>query len=431
MPAAIVFDARRILERRDRASPTGIDRVVLAYARWLLAQPHLVLAPVSSWGGRIVPLRRESLARLVDAASRETAAAKAGGDEDGAWRRLMANLGSRPHAGPALRAGAGEPNGGWMRRTTKQASMLLRGRSGRLTPGVCYLNVGHSGLDHPELLAQIALRGAAPAVMIHDLIPITHPEYCGPGAPERHRRRLDATLAHAEIIIANSASTAEDIAAYARRHGRRLPRIHVGLLGVEPAFAQARAEPIVAPPYFVCVGTIEARKNLAFLLALWRRLAERMGALAPHLVLVGRRGWENEAVIDHLDRSPAVTSLVHEVANLGDAHLASLVAGARALLAPSLAEGFDLPVVEALSLGTPVIASDIVVHRELASPAQLIDPLDGPAWLAAIQAACVTGARAAPYEAPGWEAHFEGVGAALGLGVEAPRIPSPFRARYA
>ena len=70
---------------------------------------------------------------------------------------------------------------------------------------------------------------------------------------------------------------------------------------------------------------------------------------------------------------------------------------------------------EALSLGVPVIASDIPVHRELASGARLIDPLDGPGWLAAIEAAAAKPAGQISYAAPTWAAHFERVDAFAGL----------------
>ena len=168
-------------------------------------------------------------------------------------------------------------------------------------------------------------------------------------------------------------------------------------------------------PYFVHVGTLEGRKNLAFLLSVWRRLDERMGAAAPRLALVGRHGWENEAVLDHLHRSPNLQGLVHQVSELPDAGLARLLAGARALVAPSSVEGFDLPVAEALSLGVPVIASDIAVHRELAPRARLIDPLDGPGWLEAIEAATARGPGQTGYHAPTWAGHFDAVSGFVSL----------------
>jgi len=168
-------------------------------------------------------------------------------------------------------------------------------------------------------------------------------------------------------------------------------RSSVAPLGVDQWFLDPSSlEPPRAPhPYAVCVGTIEPRKNLAFLLAVWRRLIERHGPKAPRLVIAGNRGWENENVIDLFERSGALAPYVVEVSDLSDSGLASTIAGAECLVAPSLVEGFSLPVVEALSLGVPALASDIAAHREVAQGfAAFLDPLDGPAWVAAIEALC-------------------------------------------
>jgi glycosyltransferase involved in cell wall biosynthesis len=198
---------------------------------------------------------------------------------------------------------------------------------------------------------------------------------------------------------------------------------------VEPIF-RAAARPAGGRPYFVHVGTIEARKNLAFLLTIWRRLAEEMSARAPRLVLIGRYGWENEAVLDHLERSPLLQGLVHQASDLPDAALSELMRGARALVAPSSVEGFDLPPVEAMAMGVPVIASDIAAHREMVPQAHLIDPLDGLGWLEALEAATLEPpTRPAGYRAPTWDAHFDRVARKLALEIGAKSLASPPKSR--
>ena len=89
--------------------------------------------------------------------------------------------------------------------------------------------------------------------------------------------------------------------------------------------------------------------------ATWRRKA----AAAPRLLLCGRRGWENENVLDLLERCEALRGLVLELGTLPDSRVTELLAGARALLFPSFAEGYGLPVAEALALGVPVLCSDL------------------------------------------------------------------------
>jgi glycosyltransferase involved in cell wall biosynthesis len=412
----VLFDMARIFIRGSRFSPTGIDRVVVAYARWLLDQPDIELQPVITFGGRLFGVPRGMLERTIRQNAAFTRQRNEADDSGPTWAALQQTLGAdldRPSPFRA-RTGTGQlpARAKWHLDIAGRALANLRPVSA--SPGAIYLNVSHTGLDQPRVLRRLSERGVAPVVMVHDLIPINFPEYCAPSAEARHRRRMAEVVAHARLVITNSQTTANELSTYATGLGLSAPQTQVAPLGIEADFFTDAPDWAPARPYFVCVGTLEARKNVAFLLALWRRLAERSGAATPRLVLVGRRGWENESVIDHLQRSEAVIRLVHEVSDLSDRELAHLVAGAAALLGPSFAEGFDLPVVEALALRTPVIASDIPAHRELAgAAATLLDPVDGPAWIEAIEAAAAKTQRAEAYGAPTWSEHFAQVGEAL------------------
>lgn len=404
----VLFDASRLLFRVAKGGAlTGIDRVVLAYGRWLRTRSDIDTQAVWTWNGRLWPVAPGVFRWLLTAASREE------DDSAGVWADLLRALALGDAAEPGLRSdkSSAAPDFKW---TPALKYILPTPVSVTPQAGDLYINVSHYGVGQGALLDQLAARGVRPVVMIHDLIPIRWPEFCTPGAAQTHRRRLTAALTHGALLIANSDTTAGDVARFAAEEGIVAPPICTAPLGLSPAFWSTQAPIRAARPYFVCVGTLEPRKNLAFLLSLWSRLDETLGAAAPRLVLVGRRGWENEAIIDLLERARGVRSLVHEVCDLADPQLAQLIAGARALLAPSFAEGFDLPAAEALALGTPVIASDIAVHRELASGATLIDPLDGPSWIAAIQAACREEAPRTRAGGPSWEAHFEIVTQALG-----------------
>jgi glycosyltransferase involved in cell wall biosynthesis len=413
----ILFDATRLAMRGRSNSPTGIDRVVLAYARWLVSRPDLDVVPVATWRGKLMPLRPGCLPGLT---ARAQAMSTESGVRDLKWVALRnaLEMDSAPDWGLRPSHKPDKPD----RKLADGLETVWLFMGGKLEPraGDIYLNVAHSGLEQPDLLAGLVDQGVAPVVMVHDLIPLTHPEFCGPNAAAKHEGRVRGLLKFAALVLVNSSTTAEELGRYASLRSLRQPPIEVALLGLEEAFLCDRADRTTRRPYFITVGTIEARKNLAFLLTAWRRLAETMGPKAPHLVLVGRRGWENEAVIDHLDRSSAVRKLVHEITDLTDEQVAALIRGSRALLAPSLAEGFDLPVIEALTLGAPVIASDIPVHRELARAAQLIDPLDGLGWIEAIQSACDHPPRRPRRPAYSWDEHFKIVAQALGLEADAP-----------
>jgi glycosyltransferase involved in cell wall biosynthesis len=144
-----------------------------------------------------------------------------------------------------------------------------------------------------------------------------------------------------------------------------------------------------------------------------------MGELTPRLVVIGQRGWECENVLDLLERSEPVRQSVIELGRCSDQELATWLGHARALLFPSFAEGYGLPLMEALAAGVPVIASDLPVFREIAGAVpEYLDPLDGLGWRNMVQEYASPGStrrsaqclRLAGFRSPTWAQHFERVG---------------------
>ncbi len=261
-------------------------------------------------------------------------------------------------------------------------AMLRRERPA--VAGKLYLNIGHTGLDAPGLPGWLAAAGLRPVFLIHDLIPITHPEFCRQGEDARHQARMRHALASAHGLIANSRATLDALTAFAASNGLSTPDSVVAWLGADEQVAPAPL-PAATRPCFVTIGTIEARKNHLLLLHIWERLAARMGATTPELILVGQRGWEADDVFALLDRSPRLKGHVRELGRCDDATMLATIDRARAVLLPSFIEGFGIPLVEALQRGTPVIASDLPVFHEIAGEIPLyLDPLDGQRWEAAI-----------------------------------------------
>jgi len=176
---------------------------------------------------------------------------------------------------------------------------------------------------------------------------------------------------------------------------------HLGI--TRPVALPTPATIPVDRPYFVTVGTIEPRKNHALLLDVWQRL----GPDAPRLLICGARGWNNNAVFAALDSKPAN---VVELSGLTDSELAGVIKGAQALLFPSFAEGFGLPPLEALSLGTPVVCADLPVLTEtIGANGIYLDPSNPSAWEMAVIA--LAGADRSQvqkeFTPPTWEAHFK------------------------
>ena len=358
MPSPIILDVSRLLSRVLHSTPTGVDRVEMAYARGLVATAgnRLAFAAVHP-SGRYGRLPRTAVLRFLD--------------------RTEARWEAEGRTTPwALRRAAIETLGA-----------LMPTRIGPVQDGAVYVQSSPHHLTRQAQVRSILLRERARFLcMVHDLIPIEYPEYARPDGAALHLQRIETIVATASGVIANSAATLHALDPFLAAAGRpvatRVAHLGVDAVGDTPI----PPPPPGASPYFVCVGTIEPRKNHLLLLNIWRRLSERFGPDAiPRLVLIGRRGWENEQIVDMLERCPALRGCVEEHSGLPDRDTRALLTHARALLLPSFAEGYGMPVTEALSLGVPVICSDLPALREAGgSVPDYLDPLDGPAWTEAV-----------------------------------------------
>lgn len=420
----VAFDLTRLITRLRHASPTGIDRVDLAYARHFLSGGEQRFGLVTTrLGPRVVD--GETARGIV-----ETVAAgwveDLSAEDDPVYRRLIARLSAEKTEPGGGAARAGRLDALRRRRLQVETSLQTVGSGGaeRLPEGTLYLHTSHLRLDKPGrfdwLYARPDMRAA---FFVHDLIPISHPEYGRPGEAARHAIRMENVARHADHVLCNSQDVADRFRDYAHALGFGSKPVTAAWLGAEPIFGESAGEPppFTRPVFLIC-GTIESRKNHLLLLNLWRDIAERRPDQMPLLVIVGRRGWEAESVFDMLDRCPAMQDNVIEVRGLSTRGLARLLRGATALLMPSFIEGYGLPIIEAAASGLPVVASDIAVHREIAgSWAHLLDPLDGAGWREAILALsepgsalrAALGQRLDGYAPPSWAAHFERVDAAL------------------
>jgi glycosyltransferase involved in cell wall biosynthesis len=280
--------------------------------------------------------------------------------------------------------------------------------------GMIYLNVGHTGLDEAALPHWLARHHVRPIYLVHDLIPLTHPEYCRAGEAEKHAQRMANVLASAAGVITNSRDTFAELDKFARTHRLNLPANVTAWISGYRSAGVVRSRSLERP-YFVTVGTIEGRKNHLILLRAWERLVLQMGRDAPILVIIGQRGWQAQEAIGRLDRLRQTGRHVREITACSDQELAGWIAGARALLMPSFVEGFGLPIIEALQLGTPVIASRLPVFREIAGDIPTyLDPSDQTEW----EETLVQFVGQHPerqrqleamgsYRAPTWEDHFK------------------------
>ncbi|WP_424811795.1 glycosyltransferase family 4 protein [Roseococcus sp. YIM B11640] len=381
----VILDLCRLLSAGWRGKAAGIDRVELAYARHFGARA--TYAGRSRWTSyaAIPPRIALGLAEAIEAENWQRA-------------RFFAGLGYSFLGGGGGRA-------------------ALRHRVER-QPSV-FINVSHTGMHEAAPVAAVKHMGARFLPMLHDLIPITHPEFASPLQIRRHPLRVANILKLADALLISSLATGDALAAI--MPGHLLPPMHLARFGADLAACKPVPPPVAASPgepYFVILGTIEPRKNHLMLLNVWRELPP-----GPKLLIVGQRGWESEAAFRLLDRHEGFGGRVQELGRLNDAETAATIRGARALLFPSFVEGYGIPLVEALAMGVPAICAHTAALVELGGGvADFLDPLDGPGWRDAIldyarpdsprRAAQL--ARIPDWRAPTWSHHFEVVEAVVG-----------------
>lgn len=401
VPDNVLLDLSRLVYAGWSRTPTGIARVELAYAEHFIAlAPPSLRFVVRDGLGRLRLANRRQAVDFVRAIGRY-------------WRSNTSS--HRTFAAVAFRAIAihvvllVDPWGAIRRLINRN-------------PHSVYIIPSQLHLERPRLIERLKRSGKVSLVyFVHDILPALFPEYFLPYAEKSTHRRMQTAARFADAIIVNSRDTAENFSR-AFGNGVECPPIVVAPLGLSIAIPPPTAPSLSGSPYFVMIGTIEPRKNHLMILNVWRSMRMAKGPDTPRLILIGGRGWENENIIDMLERSPFLRGVVEERPQVSDDEMVRLLRGARALLMPSFGEGYGMPVAEALALGVPALCSDTPALREVGGNVpEYFDPLDGPAWRSAILDYSAADSprrsaqlkRLASWRPTTWEDHFQKVLALL------------------
>lgn len=364
----VLFDISRLVRSYEQSFATGVDRIDLAIGLDLLkrfgSECHFVYA--GRHGVCILPqdLGKAVLSRLQHLWN----------DDPSSVAKASALTKLRLKHEPRVRSRFFPPSD---RIVSAQTTYVVASHS-----GVGKIAGGMSGLDPHRKMQRL--------IYIHDLIPIEYPEYQRPETKQQFSSFLKELTDAPVIAVSNSNDTDRRVKKFAAENAWQLaatdvivPTLDFRLMPATPLTPSVSAFLENSSPYFVILGTIEPRKNHLLLLQIWRELSQLKNQ--PRLCIIGKRGWENENVVDMLERCPAITDTVFEFADLSDFEVQTVLQHATALLFPSFAEGLGLPMLEAAALGVPCVASDIPVFREIApASTTFLSPLDGAGWLAEI-----------------------------------------------
>lgn len=255
--------------------------------------------------------------------------------------------------------------------------------------------IWHSPMRRSYLLPKLKARGVRVAVYIYDIIPVTHPQFSHQNTVFYFMNYLGAHLQYADYIMVSAQSTLDEV--YALMDQLGLPRKPgcVTWLGSDYTHTidaktanEVRAQEIreqgaidetkaagmtttvnpeieaaaLSGPFVLMVGTIEPRKNHRLILD-----AFDQGLFADdvHLIFAGRVGWNVEEFKKRIDSHKELGKKLFHIDNATDVDIEFLYEKALCLAFPSYIEGFGLPIIEAIEHGTPVIAGDCKVSREV------------------------------------------------------------------
>jgi glycosyltransferase involved in cell wall biosynthesis len=249
--------------------------------------------------------------------------------------------------------------------------------------------VGAIDVIHAPTLLAPPRRSRPLVVTVHDAVPWTHPETLTPRGVRWHRAMAERVAGTADVVVVPTHAVRRALAEHLR-----LPRVEVVgegatlALRTVPADAEERRRRLGLPGagFLLSLATIEPRKGLDVLLA---ALADPAAPDLP-LVVVGQAGWGG------LDPAAMARNLglpdgrVRLLGRVPDADLAVALADATALVVPSRAEGYGLPVLEGMAAGTPVVTSDDPALVEVGRNATRTSPIGDPAALARVLAEVAT-----------------------------------------
>lgn len=274
--------------------------------------------------------------------------------------------------------------------------------------------------------ARVHVAGGEVVWMVYDLIPIRFPQTCDPGMPPAFKSWSTHAVRTADGFVCISEATRHDLESFmddTLDSGIRRPwtrSVHLGC-DLSPSSKQQPSDKgtwlraaIGGRPYCAALGTIEPRKDYGTIIDAFESLWSQGMDVA--LVIIGKQGWNVEALMDRINQHPERNRRLFWLQGATDGDVRYLFEGAAALIQASIWEGFGLPLIEAGSLGVPLLVSDIAVFREIAGDGAVYFPVGNVMALAEAVAAMTDGKYRPPVTAlrtRGWHEASQELAAVL------------------
>ncbi|MCU0820768.1 MAG: glycosyltransferase family 4 protein [Beijerinckiaceae bacterium] len=390
-PRPIAYNLLRLILAATHTTPRGVDRIDYGYISYLLDHwPEDVVGVMPTLIGPRY-FRREQLMKARERLNdlwHETADP----DGDSALARLIQRFDSPGAPEPPPKPRGFLPGAKGIPRIAKLilgGGVTLGKPITALPPNALYLDIGHYGLTFPRAFRWRWKRPDIRTIfMVHDTIPLEYPEFVAEETFRAHQRLVGKTAKYADTLIVPTRSAGKAVQDALAQHRERPIAIHALPLPIDDLFSR-KIKPLRElrnRPYFMICGAVEPRKNHLLLIEVWRELIRRHDDGAPKLIVAGSPGYASQDIIRELTAEESLRRHVLLASGLSSPAMARLMAGARAVLMPSFAEGFGLPPGEALSVGTPALVSDIPAHREAVGEAgEFLPPKNPDPWVDAIE----------------------------------------------
>jgi len=236
---------------------------------------------------------------------------------------------------------------------------------------------GNIDVFHSPNFQMAPSRRSASVLTIHDLVFLLHPEMAIPSSVRHYRPRIKYYLKRSNMVVADSKATADGIIDYLHFPEELVEVVYPGAITMKKASRvqvnELKGRHKIDDDYILFVSCLEPRKNLARLFqafdrsGLWRDF---------QLILAGPKGWHFEK-LEEIWNSLRCKNRIRWLNYVPDDELPVLYSGASFFVYPSIMEGFGLPILEAMSVGCPVLTSNVSSMPEVAGEAALfIDPYD-------------------------------------------------------